>query len=158
MIFKIIDDNFFKLIVNKEFCSNINIFDIDEIKLLIPNLLKKYIKVLNMKGILYLDIYLDDNYGMIIEIENKKFNFKNNVLELKINFHLNNLFLYKIDFFKLKDLLNLYHQKIYYYKNNFYLEIINKIDDKFLYTLSEFSEIIYKDNLNIMRDGIKLYI
>lgn len=44
MIFKIIDNNFYNLTINKEFCSNINIYDIDEIKILIPNLLKKYIK------------------------------------------------------------------------------------------------------------------
>lgn len=158
MIFKIIDNNFYNLTINKEFCSNINIYDIDEIKILIPNLLKKYIKKLNLTGILCLDIYLDDNYGMIIEIENKKFNFKNNILKLKINFHLNNLFLYKIDFYKIKEILNLYHQKIYYYNNNFYLEIINKIDDKFFYILSEFSEITYKNNLNIVNNGIKIYI
>lgn len=158
MIFKIIDNNFYNLTINKEFCSNINIYDIDEIKILIPNLLKKYIKKLNLTGILYLDIYLDDNYGMIIEIENKKFNFKNNILKLKINFHLNNLFLYKIDFYKIKEILNLYHQKIYYYNNNFYLEIINKIDDKFFYILSEFGEITYKNNLNIVNNGIKIYI
>ena len=96
----------YKLTINKDFCSNINIYDIDEIKILIPNLLKKYIKKLNLTGILYLDIYLDNNYGMIIEIENKKFNFKNNILELKINFHLNNLFLYKIDLYKIKEILN----------------------------------------------------
>lgn len=158
MIFKIIDDNFYKLTINKDFCSNINIYDIDEIKILIPNLLKKYIKKLNLTGILYLDIYLDNNYGMIIEIENKKFNFKNNILELKINFHLNNLFLYKIDLYKIKEILNLYHQKIYYYNNNFYLEIINKIDDKFFNILSEFGEITYKNNLNIVNKGVKIYI
>lgn len=68
------------------------------------------------------------------------------------------MFLYKIDFYKIKEILNLYHQKIYYYNNNFYLEIINKIDDKFFNILSEFSEITYKNNLNIVNNGIKIYI
>lgn len=158
MIFKIIDENFFKLILNKEFCSNIDIYDLNKIKLLIPDLLKKYIKKFNLKGILKLNIYLDNNYGMIIEIENKKFNFKNNIIELKINFHLNSIFLYKIDDFEIIKLLNLCNQKVYYYKKNYYLELINKIDDRNFNILSELSETIYKNNYNIIMNGIKLYI
>ena len=154
MTFTHINKNLFRLNILKDNIDDLNIFDYEDVKKFIFKILEKYIFKYNLLGTLYLDIYIDDHYGIIIDIrDNKKIldnvslKINNDGVEIKITFHLDNIFLYKIDYFDLLEITNIRNQKIYYYKNNYYLNIINDINTSDYFKLLEISDIYYNDLL-----------
>ena len=159
MIFLEVDKNNFIAKISNEKLANIDIFNIEEVKeftkIIFSNLVKKY----NMKGEVEFNIYIDINYGIIIDIKNNNyFTFDNNI-DVKIIFHLNNIFLYEIDYFDILENTNIKKANIYYYKDKFYLELINDINKEEYNYLLESSNIIYNDkSIDIINKGIKLTI
>ena len=97
-----------------------NIFDKEYITLVIKKIYDEaYSNII--KGILYFNIYIDNNDNVLISLEN--FSNGRDDLDIKIIFHLENDLFYKLDdSFEIED-----NTKIYYYDHNFYLKI-----DKFL--------------------------
>jgi len=116
----------------------------------------KYISKNNkLNKLIIIDIYTDNNYGIIITLKDyKKTHFKDEI-EVKINIHTTSIILYKIDYFNIKN-KNI-KGKIYYYDNNFYLEI-NKINNSDYMHILEESEVIYEDSDEIKNKGVKINI
>ena len=92
-----------------------------------------------MCGLCYIDVYVNNNIGMIIEIDNI-YGEDNNVINSKIKFHMNSIFLCEIDY------TDDYIKDIYYYEGKYYTFYNNEID----------SNIIYRDCLKIIKNGVKI--
>ena len=135
--------------------TDFNNFDIDYSLNLISNFLKRYLIDDNMFGFLDIDIFFNQIYGVIMEINFLEDKDKNEYVT-KILFHVDSYFLYEIDYFDIDEAL-LNNGIVYYYKDKFYLYLKQVKDlDKYL-RLTEFANIIYgDDSLIIINDGIKL--
>lgn len=158
MLFKIIDKNYYRLILDNKNIENINFFNNVKLKKFIVKFLPKYLKTYNITGILKLDIYWNVFLGLIINIKKEKEIKNNNFVELKITFHFNNIILYKVNYFDLIENTNIRNQKLIYLDNYYYLNIINNINDKDFIKLLDLSEIIFDEDKKILNNGIKLYI
>lgn len=153
MICKEVDKDFYIL---KIFNDDLNIYDHNEVKDFIEIVYEKMLKKYNLKGIIVFDIYIDTNYGMIVEVKNKKDVLFNDIIDVKIKFNINISFLYEVDYFYILD-NNLINQNIYYYKDKFYIELVNEVDRNSFVDLLDNSDIIYNDEINnIINNGIKL--
>ena len=151
----VIDSNHCLIKVYNDY-FNFDIYDHDEIKSFIEVIYDKILKKYNIKGLLTFNIYIDNMYGMIIEIEKNKDFILKNFVDIKIKFNLNVSFLYEVDYFYLVE-NNINNQNIYYYKDKYYLEIIKEMDKKTYLNLLDNSFIIYDDEINkIINNGIKL--
>jgi len=148
---KINNNNYILKITN----NNLDIYDKDKVENLTKNIIKKILKNNKLSGFTYFEVYLDKNYGMIINIKVKETTYLNDEIDVKITFNLNSNFLYLIDYFDIIE-NNLANQNIYYYKDNFYLQIDNNISLKDYYNLLEMSDIIYEDTFKIINNAIKL--
>lgn len=159
MIFSEVSENNFIAKISNDIIENIDIFDIDEVENFIKNLFKEFIKKHKLKGEVELDIYINNYYGMIIDIKtDNDFLFEDEV-NVRIMFHLNNIFLYEIDYFDILENTNIRNCNVYYYNDKFYLEITCNIDDKDYFTLLESSNILWDDTtMEIVKNGVKLTI
>lgn len=111
---------------------------------------------LELNGYYDINVYIDNNYGSIIEIENEDldyYNYFNQIdMEIKVN---KTTFLYEIDYEYIdKELLN---KSIIYKQNN---KLYFKITDKsILNKIIECSKIIYGDRVKeIMKSSKKVII
>lgn len=155
MVCNKIDNDYYILKIFKEYC-NFDIYDHNEIKEFIESLFDNLLKKYDLSGKLIFNIYMDNMYGMIIEIKKDTDFIIKELVDIKIKFNLNVSFLYEIDYFYLID-NNISNQNIYYYNNKFYLEIINNISETEYLKLLDTSLIIYDDTVNeIVNKGIKL--
>ncbi len=155
MICNMIDENFYILKIFND-NDNFDIYDHEFIKdftkELFDNILKKY----DIRGDVLFNIYIDNLYGIIIEITSNNDILSEDLVELKIKFNLNISFLYEVDYFYLYE-NKLTNQNIYFYKDKFYLEIINEINRKDYLELLDNSYVIYDNQINdIVNNGIKL--
>ena len=158
MLFKIIDKNYYRLILDNKNIENINFYNNVKLKKFIVKFLPKYFKKYNITGILKLDIYWNVFLGLIINIKKEKEIKNNNFVELKIIFHFNNIILYKVNYFDLIENTNIRNQKLIYLDNYYYLNIINDINADDFIKLLDLSEIIFDEDKKILNNGIKLYI
>lgn len=150
MIINKIDNYYIIKLLNKQ----INIYNPLELEDITKMIIKKINKTNTLKNSIHLTFYLDNNYGTIIKLEDYQSRFAlNNDKTVKITIHTDSNFLYKLDYFSIKNFLN---QKIYYYKNKFYLKINECLDTKDYYKLLELSEIIYEDTESILDKAIKI--
>ena len=133
------NDNNYIIFLYKEEDENIDFFNYE----LITNFFKNLLFYLKMKykicGLCYIDVYVNNNFGMIIEIDNI-YGEDNNVINSKIKFHINSIFLCEIDY------TDDYIKDIYYYEGKYYTHYNYEID----------SNIIYKDYLKIIKNGVKI--
>lgn len=155
MICNLIDKDYYIVKVYNDY-FDFDIYDTTEVKNFIYKIYNKLLKKKKLNGIIQFDIYIDTNYGMIIEIKKLEDLLFNDIIDIKIKFNLNISFLYEIDYFYILE-NNLTNQNIYYYKDKFYLEIINTIDKNKFINLLDNSNIIYNNYINnIINNGIKL--
>jgi len=159
MIFCKITENNFIAKISNDVVENIDIFDIDEVEEFIKNLFTTFLKRQKIKGEVELNIYIDNNYGMIVDIKNEEDFVFDDEIDIKIIFHLNNAFLYEIDYFDILENTNIKDANIYFYNNKFYLELIDDIDKKDYIKLLEASNIIWdNEGFKIVNKGVKLTI
>jgi len=159
MIFCKITENNFIAKISNDVVENIDIFDIDEVEEFIKNLFTTFLKRQKIKGEVELNIYIDNNYGMIVDIKNEEDFVFDDEIDIKIIFHLNNAFLYEIDYFDILENTNIKDVNIYFYNNKFYLELIDDIDKKDYIKLLEASNIIWdNEGFKIVNKGVKLTI
>lgn len=155
MNYKKISNDYHIINIYKDYI-NFDIYDQNEVKEFIYSLYMTKLKKYNLKGILEFNIYIDTNYGMIIEIKKRSNLLFEDIIDIKIKFNLNLSFLYEIDYFYILE-NNLNNQKIYYYKNKFYLEIINTLNKEEFIKILDNTTIIYDNKINnIISKGIKL--
>lgn len=153
MICKEVDKDFYIL---KIFNDDLNIYDHNEVRDFIEIVYERMLKKYNLKGIIVFDIYLDTNYGMIVEVKRNRDVLFDDVIDVKIKFNINISFLYEVDYFYVLD-NDLINQNVYYYKDKFYVELVNEIDRNSFVDLLDNSNIIYNDEINsIINNGIKL--
>lgn len=138
MIIKKCDD-YFLIKVFKEINDNFDVFDIDGIKDLFYEIVKKLKVKYNLKGLYRADIYINSYYGIIIEMVLID-SFDDNI-DVDITVHINNNFLIEIDSNSILD-----YNDVYYYNGKFYGIYLGISDN----------EIIYKDIDKIINDGIKV--
>ena len=137
MIIRKIDD-IFVIKISREEVNKIDIFNNDEIKIFFQDLLIKIKKKYKLSGILEMEVYVNEYYGMIIELKSV-FNYFEEI-DLRIHFHLNCTFLYEIND---NDLIS--STDVYFYKDKYY-KIYKSITD---------SSIIYKTDI-ILGKGVKI--
>lgn len=95
-----------------------------------------------------LELYINKNYGMILEIEENKNEFnEDDVVNIKLNVLRDTLFLYEID-----EPLNYLNNEMYYYEDKFYINIKDRNINVF-----EDSNIVYGNEVyKIIGRGIKI--
>lgn len=136
--------------------SNIDIYNPIELQDITTKIYKYISKNNKLNKLIIIDIYSDNNYGIIITLKDyKKTHFKDEI-EVKINIHTTSSILYKIDYFNIKN--KKIKGKIYYYDNNFYLEIDKILNNKDYLHILEQSEIIYEESDKIQNKGVKINI
>ena len=134
--------------------------DLDKIKLEIY-FKKLFLKIkdrysLKLNGYYNINVYIDDYYGSIIEIENEDldyYNYFNQIdMEIKVN---RTTFLYEIDFdYITKDILT--KTNIYKLNNKLYFKIKDK---SIVNKIIEYSKIIYNEQVKeIMKKSQKVKI
>ncbi len=144
-----------KIIVYLTDIEDINFMDNNELEDYFRNLflkLKRY--HMYFTGLYNIDIYLDKNYGAVIEIEKEDFEYIDyfeNEIDMRILLHEKN-FLYEVkDIFALEKNTM---KNVYYYNHKFFVEP-NLKDDNTKIKLSEMGEIIYQPD-DILRYGKKI--
>lgn len=155
MILKVIDkDSYLVKVFNNQ--TNFDIYNHDEISKFVQDIFKNSLRKYNLSGNIIFNIFLDELYGMIIEIKKESDSFIKNLVDIKIKVNLNISFLYEIDYFYLIE-KNIINQNIYYYNDKFYLEIVNYISQQDYLDLLDNSLIIYNCDINaVINNGIKL--
>ncbi len=131
-------DNIFIVRIFKDKLNDFDVFNQDSIRHLFKNVLSQIRSKYYLEGLLSIDIYVNECYGMIIEIE--PINYYQDEIDMKIQVHLDCIFLYEINLPEIKTLKN-----VYYYKNKYYTIYQNMID----------SNVIYKAD-DILEKGIKI--
>lgn len=134
------EDQLFLIRIWKEYLSeDFDIFDVDSIKDLFKMILLKLKEKYQVKGLLDIEVYVNSDYGMIMEIEN--IYAYGEEFDVTIHFHLDSVFLCEINSNEIS-----HQDEVYYYHDKFYSNYKRNID----------SYVIYKDCLEIMEKGIKI--
>lgn len=132
-------DDYFLIKVFKDSVKDFNIFDMDSIKEFFQTIFDRLRKRYQLEGLIDVDVYVNDSYGMIIEMRPITSYFEE--VDMRIKMHLNNLFLVIIDVNNILD-----HEDVYYYNGKFYGTYVESSD----------SEVFYKDTEDIINRGIKV--
>ena len=136
--------------------NNIDIYNPLELQDITTKIYKYISKNNKLNKLIIVDIYPDNNYGIITTLKDyKKTHFKDEI-EVKINIHTTSSILYKIDYFNIEN--KKIKGKIYYYDNNFYLEIDKVLNSNDYLHILEESEIIYEQSDEIQNKGVKINI
>lgn len=112
---------------------------------------------IDINGYYNIDIYLDDNYGAILEIENEDLDYYNyfNQIDMKLNISKKTSFLYEIKY-EFIDSMILKNSICYKYLDKLYLKI-EQLEETDYLKLIEFSNIIYgSEKDNIIKYGKKV--
>ena len=88
MICNLIDKDYYIVKVYNDYI-NFDIYDTSEVKDFIYKIYDKLLKKNKLTGIILFDIYIDTNYGMIIEIKKIEDLLFNDIIDVKIKFNLN---------------------------------------------------------------------
>ena len=124
----------------------IDVFDRDELQDLVKVILKRMLKVKKQTGVFLVEVFINYEYGTIVEVTKKK-GWEVGI-DVKLKVHLGSNLLQEIDDFEFSKENN--DKIIYYYNGNFYTEYRN--------TLVLDSKIEYGDRANqIISEGIKLF-
>ena len=132
-------EEYFLIKVFNEYLGDFNVFDIEDIKVFFGELFKKLIKKYDLHGLIDAYLYINNDYGMIIELYELDSYFDD--IDVKININFSDLFLVNIDN---KDILD--YEDVYYYNEKFYGKYKNISD----------SEVLYKNTDEIINKGIKV--
>lgn len=157
MIFYEVDtDNYVVKVFNEEI-YDLDIFNIDEVEDFIKNIFKNFVKTYKLKGDVLLNIYIDLYYGIIVEVKKEDSFYDSDEIDARVVFHLNNAFLYEVDYFYILDNTSIKNANVYFYNNKFYLELTDEISISDKYKLSEACDIIWDDrSFEIINKAIKL--
>ena len=134
------EDKFILVKIYKSYLNNFDIYDKEKIMDLFKGIFIKVKKKYNLSGLFDVDIYVNESYGMIIEIRNVYF--YDNESDIKIKVHLDSVFLIEIFNHEILD-----YDEVYYYKDKFY-GIYKNVCDR---------NIIYKNTDIIMSNGMQIY-
>jgi len=131
------------------YLNNYYIYECDFLSL---EFLEKYMNDLFIKikkmydiefnGFYNIDVYLDDNYGAIINIKKENieyYDYLSDQIDTQVSVHSKTNFLYEIkDYFEIKDYLSNCDYSLYKYNNELYVKFHNHISDKVMTFISEY--------------------
>jgi len=158
---KIIDDDNMIVYLSKCYIENINFTDKDSLEIYFKDLFKTLQKKydINISGYYDIDVYIDNYYGVIIEMMKEDleyYNYFDDKLEMQIVIHDNISFLYLYkDYF---DIEKINDSQIYKYKDNYYLKIDKDISNIEFARILEFSDIIYRNTDKIAKKNYLIRI
>lgn len=150
------DDINMIIFLNKIYLNQIDFEDKEKLEIYFRKLLKtlKEFYKININGYYEINVYVDNNYGVILELKKEEieyFNYYEDEVDMQLIVH-NTVFLYEIeDYFWIeKELKN----KILLYKYNkkIYMVINHNINDILLGKIIENSNLKYKDNQKIIKE------
>lgn len=133
------EDKFLLVKIFKDNLINFDVYDKEQIMDLFKDIFMKIKDKYKLSGLFDVDIYVNNEYGMIIEIYNLCF--YNGEVDIKIRFHLDSIFLTEINSNELLD-----YEAVYYYNEKFYGEFKDFRDE----------DVIYKNVDLIINNGIKI--
>ncbi len=133
------EDKFILVKIFKAYLKDFDIYSKEQITNLFKNIFIEIKNKYNLSGLFNVDIYVNNNYGMIIEIKNLFF--YNDECDLKIKVYLDAVFLNEIFYDEILEC-----DDVYYYNDKFY-STYKKFCDK---------NIIYKEVDKILNNGIKI--
>lgn len=132
-------EDLFVVKIYKDCVNNFDIYDMDSILDLFKVVLGKLKDKYDINGLCYIDVYVNDCFGMIIEINNI-YKYRGDI-DIKVTFHIDSIFMMEINFDEIDD-----YEDIYYYCDKYYTNYNSKVD----------SNVIYKDSLDILNSGIRI--
>ena len=133
------EDKFLLVKIFKDKLSDFDIYNKEQVVKLFKDIFLNVKEEYKLSGLFDVDIYVNEDYGMIIEIYNLCF--YNDEIDVKIKFHLDSLFLVEINSNQILD-----YDEVYYYNDKFYGIYKDILDN----------EVIYKEVDNIINDGIRI--
>ncbi|MEI3530379.1 MAG: hypothetical protein V8Q75_04815 [Bacilli bacterium] len=153
-----LDENCMTIFLNKLYLKELN-FDVredleDYFKELFLKLKKYY--MINISGYYNIDVYIDNDYGLVINLNKENieyYDYFDNQIDMRISLK-DSKFLYGID-----DPLSLpafAEGNIYIYKDKYYVDFNDIIDNVTMMYLLEFSDIIFDEQIDIIRHSQKL--
>lgn len=114
-----------------------------------------------MSGYYDIDVYIDNNYGVIITMKHEEmeyYEYLTDQIDTQVTIHNNNNFLYKIaDFFGVRNYLSNKNYSLYKYNNELYIKLNEEIDDIILGNLLEYSTEICYDIDKILKTNNLLF-
>ena len=154
----IIDDNNIIVFLNKFYIKNIDFNNRENIEKNFRNIFLKlkHVYGLDIKGYYNIDIYMDEIYGAVIEVEHEDieyFDYFDNKVDMRVNVISDYTFLYKINDILRIDKEILKKVIIYFFRNQYYLKLKDEFNNYELGNILENSELIYGD---ITRDILKI--
>lgn len=132
-------NEYFLIKICKENVKNFNIFDLDSIKSLFQDIFNKLRKKYDLHGLIDVDFYVNEDYGIIIEMIPIDSYFDD--IDIRIKIHFSNLFLVEIDSNSILD-----YEDVYYYNGKFYSNYKDSCDNI----------VLYKDIDKIIKEGIRI--
>lgn len=155
-----LDENCMTIFLNKYFFKSEEIDIKKDLEGYFRNLflnLQKYYDI-NISGYYNIDVYIDDNYGLVINIKKEEveyFDYFDNQIDMRIVLK-NNKFLYGVEDIYVKDIIK-DKIDIYFYKNKYYIDFIYDVNIN-LISLIEFCDIVYDDEVEKIRCSTKINI
>ena len=151
------DENCMTIFLNKHYIRDLN-FDIkNDLESYFKNLflkLKRYYDI-NISGYYNIEVYIDDNYGLIMKLNKEEieyYDYFDNQIDMRISIK-NNKFLYSImDPFIMNDILH-HSIDVYLYKDRYYIDLMDSVDEKIMMKVIEFSDILFDDEVDIVRNS-----
>lgn len=126
--------------IYKNELNDFDIYDKEQVLELFKSIFMKIKDKYKLFGLLEADIYVNDDYGMIIQIDSICF-FRGEI-DIKVNIHLDKIFLMEISSYDILD-----YDEVFCYKDKFYGKFKAFGD----------SNVIYKNVDEIINKGIKIY-
>lgn len=160
----IIDDDNIIVFLNKFYIQNIDFNNRENIEKNFRNIFLKlkHVYGLDIKGYYNIDIYMDEVYGAVLEIEHEDieyFDYFDNKVDMRVNVISDYPFLYKINDILRIDKEILKKVVIYLFRNQYYLKLEDEFNNFELGNILENSELIYGDiTRDILKIGSKIVI
>ena len=149
--------------LNKYYTKQTNFLDLDTLEEYMNDLFLNLKNCYNLKisGYYNIEVYIDNNYGVIITMKHEDLEYYDYLIDqidTQITIHNNANFLYKIaDFFGIKNCLVNIDYSIYKYNNELYIKINDEIDSISFGNLLEYSNEICYDIEGIMKKNNLLF-
>lgn len=151
-----IDDDILIYINNNSI--DIDLEDLDLVKEYFKDLFIKIKDKVNISGFYFVNVYSDNNFGIVIELTKDDIDYFDYYDEVDMHITLiENPFLFEVEdiFFNDKIINN---SIVIYYNKKIYLKIENILDEKIKSYLYEFGNLIYKDTNTIINNGKRIIL
>lgn len=155
-------DDEYTIYLNNYIIRNIDFFNNEELEKYINSVFNKLKKIYNivLNGYYNIDIYIDNNYGAIINIKKddiEYYDYFSDQIDTQIIIHNNSNFLYKVkDFLDIKNNIQS-NFSLYKYYDELYIKLNDEMDENKLGFILEYCEEICYDIEKIIQKNNLLF-